>query len=76
MEELPDKDPNDGCRVKKLTHAKGKHGTEVVLYRIDGGGHTWPNGLQYLPKKIIGKVCRDINGTEVIWEFFKMHPKQ
>lgn len=38
----------------------------MVLYRIEGGGHTWPNGLQYLPEKILGKVCRDLNGSEVI----------
>jgi polyhydroxybutyrate depolymerase len=74
-EELPDKDPKDGCRVKKFTYAKGKDGTEVVLCRIEGGGHTWPDGLQYLPERIIGRVCRDINGTEVIWDFFKAHPK-
>ena len=74
-EDLADKDPQDGCRVKKFTYAKGKDDTEVVLLRIEGGGHTWPNGLQYLPEKVIGKVCRDINGTEVIWEFFKAHPK-
>ncbi|HLQ47261.1 MAG TPA: PHB depolymerase family esterase [Planctomycetaceae bacterium] len=75
QEELADKAPNDGCRVKKFTYAKGKDGTEVVLFRIEGGGHTWPNGVQYLPERLIGKVCRDINGTEVIWEFFKAHPK-
>ena len=38
----------------------------MVLYRIEGGGYTWPNGLQYLPEKILGKVCRDLNGSEVI----------
>jgi polyhydroxybutyrate depolymerase len=74
-EALPDKDPKDGCMVKRLTYAKGKDGTEVVLCRIDGGGHTWPGGIQYLPEKVIGKVCRDIDGTAVIWEFFKKHPK-
>ncbi len=74
-EEVADKDPKDGCRVKKFTYAKGRDGTEVVLYRIEGGGHTWPSGLQYLSEKVIGKVCRDLNATEVIWEFFKAHPK-
>lgn len=74
-EEVADKDRNDGCRVKKFTYAKGKDGTEVVLYRLEGGGHSWPDGLQYLPKRIIGNVCRDINGTEIIWHFFKTHGK-
>ena len=72
---MADKDSQDGCRLKKFTYAKGKDGTEAVLLRIEGGGHTWPNGLQYLPEKFIGKVCRDINGTEIIWELFKTHPK-
>lgn len=73
--ELPDKDPTDGCRVKKYTYSKGKDGTEVILLKIEGGGHSWPDGLQYLPKGVIGRVCRDINGTEAIWEFFRTHPK-
>ncbi len=42
----------------------------VVLYRIQNGGHTWPGGNQYLPKKIVGEVCRDIDGADEIWEFF------
>ncbi len=74
-EVLPDKNPNDGCRVRKFTYSKGKAGTDVVLYRIEGAGHTWPDGLQYMSETVIGKVCRDINGAEVIWEFFKRHPK-
>lgn len=42
----------------------------VTLIRIDGGGHTWPGGLQYLPRAVIGRVSRDIDGSEVIWDFF------
>ncbi len=74
-EELPDRDPKDGCAVTRYRYPQGKDGTEVVLYRIEGGGHTWPNGAQYLPEKLIGKVCRDIDGSDVIWEFFKSHPR-
>jgi len=74
-EDLVDKDPKDGCRVKRFTNSKGKDGTEVILFRIEGGGHTWPDGSQYLPEMVVGKVCRDIDGTEVIWAFFRAHPK-
>ena len=73
--DLENKDPNDGCTVKKFLYQKGTDGTEVMLYRIEGGGHTWPDGLQYLPEMVIGKVCRDINGAAIMWEFFKNHPK-
>ena len=75
VEALPDNDPADGCRVKTFTYSKGTNGTEVVLCRIEGGGHIWPNGSQYLPKMLVGRVCHDIDGTAVIWEFFKSHPK-
>jgi len=74
-EVMADKDPNDGCRVRKFTYSKGRDGADVVLYRIEGGGHTWPSGVQYLPERVVGRVCRDISGAEVIWEFFKAHPK-
>jgi len=74
-EELPDTDPDDGTRVKRTTYAGGKDGTEVVLYTISGGGHTWPGGPLYLPQFSIGRVCRDIDANQVIWDFFSKHPK-
>jgi polyhydroxybutyrate depolymerase len=39
--------------------------------RVDGGGHTWPGGAQYLPVAWIGHTNRDIDATETIWRFFK-----
>jgi len=45
--------------------------SKVVLYRIEGGGHTWPGGLQYLPVRLVGRTTRDINGCDEIWEFFR-----
>jgi len=69
----PDRDPRDRTRVRREVYANGKEGTEVILYAIEGGGHTWPGGWQYLPKIIIGKTCKDIDANEVIWNFFKGH---
>jgi polyhydroxybutyrate depolymerase len=71
----PDKDPSDGTRVLRKEFTNGTGGTEVILYKIDGGGHTWPGGLQYLPKWLIGKTSRDIDANEVIWNFFKKHTR-
>jgi polyhydroxybutyrate depolymerase len=53
----------------------GREGTEVALVRLDGGGHTWPGGAQYLPALLVGRVCRDFDATRLIWEFFKAHPR-
>ena len=74
-DDLPNTDPLDGCLVRKFTYSKGKDGTEVVLYRIEGGGHTWPGVTPTLPKFIVGPVCRDINATAIILDFFKTHPR-
>jgi polyhydroxybutyrate depolymerase len=74
--QLPDKDPSDGTRVRTETYGGCQDNAEVVLYAIEGGGHTWPGGLQYLPEWIIGKTCRDFDASEVIWQFFKEHPLQ
>jgi polyhydroxybutyrate depolymerase len=71
--EEPDRDPKDGTFVTSKHYLNGKEGTEVILYIVDGGGHTWPGGIQYLPKWVIGKTSRDFNATEVIWDFFKRH---
>lgn len=72
----PDRDPRDGTRARKEDYAGGTEGSEVVLYAVEGGGHTWPGGRQYLPSWIIGKTCRDFDATSVIWEFFKRHHRQ
>jgi polyhydroxybutyrate depolymerase len=69
----PDGDPHDGTRIKREVYGNGENKTEVVLYSIEGGGHTWPGGYQYFNERIIGKTCRDMNANEVIWSFFDRH---
>jgi polyhydroxybutyrate depolymerase len=71
---LPDRDPNDGCRVVATMWSGGRGDSVVWLYRVDGGGHTWPGGSQYMPVRVIGRVTNDID-SETIWAFFKQHPK-
>ena len=44
------------------------------LIRIDGGGHTWPGGIQFLPALLIGTVNHDINAGEAAWRFFQETP--
>lgn len=69
----PDRDSTDGTGVRKEAYENCKNGVEVILYVIEGGGHTWPGGYQYLPERFIGKTSRDIDANEVIWNFFKRH---
>lgn len=60
---------DDGTRVTR-TAWTGCAGAAVVLYRIEGGGHTWPSGGQYLPERLVGRVSRDIDGAVEAWQFF------
>ncbi len=75
LEKLPDHDPDDGCTVEKTRWSGGVDDAEVILYRIEGGGHNSPGRPQYLPARIIGKTCGDLNGIEAVWEFFSRHQK-
>jgi len=69
----PDRYPQDGTQVRREVYAACKEGTEVVLYAIEGGGHSWPGGYQYLSEQFIGRTCRDIDASDAIWNFFKNH---
>ena len=70
---LPDTDPADEIQVERTEWAGEGLTPCVVLYRIIGGGHTYPGGKQYLPERIIGKTCRDLRAQEEIWRFFARH---
>jgi polyhydroxybutyrate depolymerase len=40
----------------------------VVLYKIVGGGHTWPDGAVDVAR--LGHTTRQISATEEMWELF------
>jgi polyhydroxybutyrate depolymerase len=67
---LADRDGADGSRVIDIPYTRCA-GARVRLLRVEGGGHTWPGGTQYLPAAWIGTTNRDIDASEVIWRFFK-----
>jgi polyhydroxybutyrate depolymerase len=72
----PDKDPSDGCRVRREVYPNGRDRSEVILYAIEGGGHTWPGGWQYAGEWLIGKTCRDLDANQVIWGFCQRHARK
>jgi len=74
--DLPDASPTDGTRVQWTAFRGCAPSTDVFLYTIVGGGHTWPGGWQYLPVALVGRTSRDIDASELIWAFFKAHPRQ
>jgi polyhydroxybutyrate depolymerase len=74
LENLPDLDGNDGARAHVERHAGCKDGSEVTLYAIEGGGHTWPGGENFKLASDVGNACRDFDAAVAIWDFFKRHP--
>jgi polyhydroxybutyrate depolymerase len=38
----------------------------VVVYRIEGGGHGWPGGPQYLPARVVGLIPRHLDATGIL----------
>ena len=72
---LPDRAPDDGTTVSRTEISGCRAESAVVLYRVQGGGHTWPGGQQYLPRSVIGIVSRDFDATPEIFDFFSKHER-
>jgi polyhydroxybutyrate depolymerase len=59
--------------IVKETYQGGLNGTEVCLYTIKGGNHSWPGGkLAWPPWK---HPTRELSATDAMWDFFEQHPK-
>jgi polyhydroxybutyrate depolymerase len=59
----------DVTRIEYLNCAED---ATVVLYRVEGGGHTWPGGGP-LPEWFAGRTSRNIDATGLMWAFFREH---
>ena len=59
--------------VTRRAYANCADNAAVVLYTIQGGGHTWPGGTP-LPKWFVGRTTRSIDATSLMWSFFSEHP--
>ena len=63
---------SDGLTVTRDVYGPGNEGSEVVLYTISGGGHTWPGQPPVI--WFIGKSTTAISANDLMWEFFQRHP--
>lgn len=74
IEELPDIVADDGSHAALEGFAGCTRGGDVVMYVLDGGGHTWPGGRQYASPWLVGHTNRDVDASALMWEFFKGQP--
>jgi polyhydroxybutyrate depolymerase len=49
--------------------------SDVVFYRIDDGGHTWPGSRFMLPAMLFGRTSRTFDATRLAWDFLARHAR-
>ncbi|MEA2765415.1 MAG: polyhydroxybutyrate depolymerase, partial [Gemmatimonadaceae bacterium] len=59
--------------VARRVYAGCAGNAAVVLYTVQGGGHTWPGGTP-LPEWFVGRTTHTVNATSLMWSFFRDHP--
>ncbi len=67
---VPDIDQTDGCTADHFLYSGGDQGSTVELYRVNGGGHTWPGSNPFIT---IGVTNRDFSASAEIWRFFSQY---
>jgi polyhydroxybutyrate depolymerase len=68
------KETNVAPDVTLVRYRCPKH-ADVELYRIAGGGHTWPgSAFSRQIENLVGPTTLSINADEVMWSFFQAHP--
>ncbi len=62
---------DDGTRIRRETW--GGSPNEVVLYAIEGGGHTWPGGPSPRREHIFGCTTHNLDAGRTMWAHFQRH---
>jgi polyhydroxybutyrate depolymerase len=53
--------------VRTIAYSECADDTAVVLFVVEGGGHTWPGSID-VPR--LGPTSHEVNATDEIWSFF------
>lgn len=61
---------SDGCTATEYAYVGGTGGSEVVLVKVTGGGHTWPGA-----PVTIGVTNQDFDASVRLWQFFMKFDK-
>lgn len=75
---FPNINTADGSTTTRYLYKNGSNGTEVVLYKVNNGGHTEPSVVERyssLYLLAVGKQNGDIEMANEVWNFFKSKSK-
>ncbi len=71
---MPDLSADDNSRVFRDTYTTRSGRPAVMLYRIEGGGHTEPSRKERYPRWLthwLGQQNADIEMADEVWTFFR-----
>lgn len=74
---LPTEEPVS-TTVSRVSYRECLGGADIVFYRSEDAGHTWPGSpfAQELEEIGLGITNSELAATILIWEFFENHPLQ
>lgn len=67
---VPNTNSLDGATADHYVYSGGNSGASVELFKVNGGGHTWPGS-----PIVIGTTCQDFNACAEIWRFFSQYQR-
>lgn len=66
--QVPNTVTTDGCTAERWVYQGGDAGSTVELFKVLGGGHTWPGAAI-----AIGVTNQDFDASNEIWRFFSQY---
>jgi len=67
---VPNTITSDNATAERYLYTGGIDGHTVELFKITGGGHTWPGSS--VPSSN-GNTCMDFSASNELWRFFSQH---
>jgi len=72
--QIPNREKKDRTKAILIKYKNCASGSQVWFYKITNGGHTWPGAAKAF--KLMGRKCKDFDGSQAIWDFFKQFTLQ
>jgi polyhydroxybutyrate depolymerase len=68
----PSVDAQDDVIIERFEpRADAKGGAPIQLYKLVGGGHTWPGGSDITSGLGTGKLVTSVDASQTMWDFFR-----
>lgn len=69
---VPNTNTSDNATAERYLYSGGVNGHTVELFKVTGGGHTWP-GAPVAGSS--GNTCMDFSASKEIWRFFSQYER-